>query len=52
MTGPGDHAGTRPAAQEWPETSPETIQRVRDRLLSLGLTAVLSVIPTTRLTQR
>jgi YjjW family glycine radical enzyme activase len=35
------HQGTRPQAQQWPETSTEAAQRVRDRLTDLGLEAVL-----------
>jgi len=35
------HQGTRPQAQEWPETSPEAAERVRDRLSGLALEAVL-----------
>ncbi|MEK7252994.1 MAG: YjjW family glycine radical enzyme activase [Actinomycetota bacterium] len=46
------HTGTRLAGQRWPETSPETLQRVRDRLLSLGLTAVHGVMSPARLTPR
>lgn len=34
------HAGTRPEAQQWPETSPEAVDRVRHRLVDLGLTRV------------
>ena len=45
------HTGTRLAGQRWPETSPETLQRVRDRLLSLGLTAVHGVMSPARLTR-
>ena len=35
------HQGTRHQAQQWPETSAESAQRVRDRLAGLGLKAVL-----------
>lgn len=34
------HAGTREQAREWAETSPEAMDRVRDRLTDLGLTEV------------
>jgi len=34
------HAGTRVEARQWRETSPEALDRVRDRLTGLGLTAV------------
>ncbi len=34
------HAGTRRAAWEWPETSPEAVDRVVDTLQDLGLTNV------------
>lgn len=34
------HAGTRSEAQEWPETSPASVERVRERLTSLGLTGL------------
>ena len=34
------HAGTRAEAKQWPETSPEAMDRVRDRLIDLGLTRV------------
>ena len=35
------HQGTRPQAQEWPETSPEAVENVRDRLAGLGLETIL-----------
>jgi len=34
------HTGTRDKARLWPETSPEAVDRVRERLAALGLTAV------------
>jgi pyruvate-formate lyase-activating enzyme len=34
------HAGTRPEAQEWPETTPDAVDRVRHRLMALGLTGL------------
>ena len=34
------HEGTRPAARDWPETTEETLVRVRDRLGKAGLTNV------------
>lgn len=47
------HAGTRPEAQEWPETSPDALDRVGDRLMLFGLTGLdrpeVSVTPHERL---
>lgn len=37
------HAGTRPVAQQMPETSPEAMERVAERFHGLGLTAVSAV---------
>jgi pyruvate-formate lyase-activating enzyme len=34
------HQGTRPQAREWPETTPEAMGRVWERLTEHGLTAV------------
>ena len=34
------HEGTRPAAREWPETTEDALTRVRDHLVSHGLTHV------------
>lgn len=34
------HDGTRAAARQWPETSEEALDRVRDRLTGFGLSAV------------
>jgi len=34
------HGGIRPEAQQWPETSPEAMDRVRHELTDLGLTRV------------
>jgi pyruvate formate lyase activating enzyme len=36
------HDGTRAAARQWPETSVEAMDRVRDRLTGLGLSAVVA----------
>lgn len=36
------HTGTRPAARGWPETSPDTIERVATRLTNLGLVSVFA----------
>ncbi|MBI5157613.1 MAG: YjjW family glycine radical enzyme activase [Acidimicrobiia bacterium] len=37
------HTGTRERARIWPETSPEAVDRVQERLTALGLTAVGSI---------
>lgn len=42
------HTGTREWARMWPETTPEAIGRVRDRLTGSGLTAVGSIGVTPR----
>ena len=37
------HRGTRERARQWPETSPQAVERVRSRFAALGLGPIITL---------